>query len=298
MVGACNKWSHRRRVLRWNLPWVTFAVMVIASSPVSADDIERGKYLVEALTACDNCHTPRGPAGYDESQRFSGGSQTFAGPGYLTRGGNISPDKPSGIGEWTDDELKAAIVKGQGKSGRLAPYMPSDAYTPLSNRDLDAIVAYMRLLPPISTAAKTNEPRPEELRRPALPGAETAFVDDALRDPKTRGLYIASLARCMACHSGENNDIPDYATRLGVGGKVFRTPAGVAVASNISSHPEKGIGAWTDAEVKRAIVDGVSRDGRTLKPTMANLSKAHFKKMTGDDLDALVVWLRTIPPKE
>lgn len=298
MVGACNKWSHRWRVMRRISSAAIFAMSASAGSPLRADEIERGKYLVEALTACDNCHTPRNPAGYDESQRFSGGSQTFAGPGYLTRGGNISPDKASGTGEWTDDELKAAIVKGQGKAGRLAPYMPSDSYAAMSNRDLDAIVSYLRSLPPVSSVKKQSEPRPDELRRPALPGAEASLADDVLRDQTTHGLYIASLARCMACHSGESNDIPDYVNRLGAGGKIFRTPAGVAVASNISSHPQKGIGSWTDTEVKRAITEGVSRDGRVLKPTMANLSKAHFSKMSSEDLDALVVWLRALPPKE
>ena len=48
----------------------------------------------------------------------------------------------------------------------------------------------------------------------------------------------------MACHSGETDDAPDHVNKLGAGGKIFRTPAGVTVASNISAHPEKGVGAW------------------------------------------------------
>ena len=97
-----------------------------------AGDSERGRYLVEALTACDNCHTPRGAAGYDLSSRFSGGAQTFSDKSYVVRGPNISPDRETGVGAWTDEELRAAIVDGVGRDGRLAPVMPSDSYKPLT----------------------------------------------------------------------------------------------------------------------------------------------------------------------
>jgi hypothetical protein len=102
----------------------------------------------------------------------------------------------------------------------------------------------------------------------------------------------------MACHSGETNEVPDHDNRLGAGGKIFRSANGVAVASNITPHLTRGVGAWSDDELKRAITQGVSRDGRPLKPTMANLSKVHFSKMTPHDLEALVAWLKTIPPRE
>ncbi|SFK60862.1 hypothetical protein SAMN05444581_11211 [Methylocapsa palsarum] len=63
-----------------------FALMVCASGSVGGDDVARGEYLIEALTACDNCHTPRGPDGYDLSRRFSGGSQLFSDREYAVRG--------------------------------------------------------------------------------------------------------------------------------------------------------------------------------------------------------------------
>jgi mono/diheme cytochrome c family protein len=276
---------------------LAFLLALVAES-AGAERRERGKYLVEALMACDNCHTPRGPAGYDEAARFSGGSQSFSGPGYKTRGGNITPDLESGIGGWSDAELRAAIVGGLGRDGPLAPFMPSESYAVLTESDLEAIIAFLRASPPAATPNASPRPRIEEARRPSLPGAEAPFAPERLDDRASRGLYVASLARCMACHSGETGDIPDHMNRLGAGGKAFRTPAGVAVASNITSHPEKGVGAWTDDELKRAITRGVSRDGRALKPTMANLSKAHFAKMSAEDLDALVAYIRAIPPKE
>jgi uncharacterized iron-regulated membrane protein len=68
------------------------------------------------------------------------------------------------------------------------------------------------------------------------------------------------------------------------------------VASNITSHPKSGIGAWTDSEIKRALTHGVSRDGRAFKPPMAR--QQFFSRMTEADLDAVVAWLRTLPPLE
>jgi hypothetical protein len=68
---------------------------------------------------------------------------------------------------------------------------------------------------------------------------------------------------------------------------------GGSKSRNITSDPKAGLGSWTDAEIKRAITQGISRDGTPLKPPMAYASYAN---MTGDDLDAVVAWLRTVPP--
>lgn len=262
-----------------------------------AVDLSRGQYLVEALTACDNCHTPRGPNGYDFSARFSGGSQTFAAKDYVVRGSNISSDRETGVGNWSDDALRAAIVAGVGRDGQLAPPMPSDSYRALTKNDLDSIVAFLRASAPIRAPAPPQRRAGSWSPHPA-PGAEAPFEEAALSDRQKRGLYVASIALCLACHSGETDDAPDPANKLGVGGKVFRTSAGVVSASNITAHVEKGLGAWSDDDVKRAITQGVSRKGEQLKPPMSTLAKAHFARMSIEDLDALVAYLRTIPAKE
>ncbi|TLG77833.1 c-type cytochrome [Methylocystis sp. B8] len=278
-------------------PIALFASWLIGASAY-AGDVERGRYLVEALTACDNCHTPRGVSGYDLANRFSGGAQTFSDKTYIVRGSNISPDRETGVGGWTDEELRAAIVDGVSREGRLAPVMPSDSYKPLTASDLDAIIAFLRSARPIRAPLQTPQRRNGEWAPHPMPGAATAFDDASLADKNTRGLYVASLARCMSCHAEEIDGAPDYRDRLGSGGKIFRNAAGVVVASNITSHAVKGVGAWSDDELKRAITEGVSRDGAPLRPPMSTLSKAHFSKLSRDDLDALIAWIRTIPPKE
>jgi hypothetical protein len=76
----------------------------------------------------------------------------------------------------------------------------------------------------------------------------------------------------------------------------MKGPFGSVVVSNITSHPEKGIGRWTDAEIRRALVEGKGRDGRAFKPPMAR--QVYYSRMTDQDLDAMISWLRTIPPLE
>ncbi len=274
-----------------------FAIFAFSSAPARGKELARGGYLVEALVACDNCHTPRGLDGYDMTRRFSGGSQVFSEENYTVRGSNISPDEQTGIGAWSDTQIRAAIVDGVGPTGRLAPVMPSESYRALTPRDLEAIIGFLRAAAPVTSSLPAQQKRGALEQRPAIPGAEASFTDAELSDRFKRGLYLASLARCMSCHSGESKGAPDPRGRLGAGGKIFRAPAGVAVASNITSDPAKGIGAWRDEELKRAITQGIGRNGDPLAPTMANLSRAHFSKMTEEDVDALVAWLRTLPPR-
>jgi mono/diheme cytochrome c family protein len=98
----------------------------------------------------------------------------------------------------------------------------------------------------------------------------------------------------MECHSPLGPKGRDF-TRMGAGGFELKGPWGVTVSRNITSSKTKGLGAWSDDEIKRAITQGISRDGSTLKPPMGF---AFYAKMTPDDLDAIVAYLRTVPAVE
>jgi hypothetical protein len=99
----------------------------------------------------------------------------------------------------------------------------------------------------------------------------------------------------MECHTPMGPKGRDFAAHLGAGGFEFPGPWGVSVARNITSSKEKGIGAWTDGDIKRAITQGVSRDGSRLKPPMGY---HYYSTVSTDDLDAIVAYLRTVPAKE
>ena len=116
-----------------------------------------------------------------------------------------------------------------------------------------------------------------------------------LSDKVKKGFYLATIAHCMECHTPMGPRGREFATKLGAGGFEFPGPWGVSVSRNITSSKTKGIGAWTDAEIKRAITTGVSKDGSKLKPPMGF---HYYATMTAGDLDAVVAYLRTVPAKE
>src|SRR5262245_39591283 len=97
---------------------LTMAVLAAGGSAVWAETpLERGSYLVNAVMACDGCHTPRGPGGFNMDKRFSGGSQVWDEPAYLVRGSNITPDRDTGIGAWNAADFKRLMVEGMRPNG-------------------------------------------------------------------------------------------------------------------------------------------------------------------------------------
>jgi mono/diheme cytochrome c family protein len=123
-----------------------------------------------------------------------------------------------------------------------------------------------------------------------------------MADPVKRGAYLVTIGHCMECHSPFPKGQSDY-SKLGKGGREF-APSMVqgfpsswkgSVARNISSDPTAGIGAWSDAEIKRAITKGISRDGRKLE---APMGFEYYNRMTDVDLNAIVAYLRTVPPQK
>ena len=139
--------------------------------------------------------------------------------------------------------------------------------------------------------------------RLAQPDAEKGFTEADQQSPVRRGAYLVTIGHCMECHTPAKDGKTLYEQALGKGGKPFGPglvkgyPAdwSGSVSRNITSHPEAGIGRWTDAEIKRAITQGISRDGHQLKPPMGFLWYAGLKEA---DLDAIVAWLRTLPALE
>lgn len=258
--------------------------------------VERGSYLVNAVMACDNCHTPRGPNGLIMEKRFSGGSLIWDEPTYKVTGANITQDRETGIGAWSDEEIKRALTEGVRPNGvPLAPIMPFTFYRIMMPRDLDAVVAYLRTIPPIR-----NEVAPPVYKGVmpvvSVPDADQPLPESALSDPVTHGFYLATLAHCMECHARRPDGEIDYLNWLGKGSHEMKGPYGTVTVANITAHPVSGIGAWSDQEIERALVQGVSRDGRAFKMPMARQN--YFSRMTETDLDALVKYIRSLPPLE
>jgi len=278
---------------------ISIAVLLMLAGGVRAQTLlERGSYLVNGIMTCNHCHTPKDKAGNPIMERqFSGGAQRFNELPFSVTGSNITADRETGIGNWSDADVKRALTEGVRPSGvQLATVMPYPLYKVLTPRDLDAVVEYMRSVAPIRNDVQPPVYKAQQVAY-LYPGAEKPMSEDDLRDPVKRGLYLASLAHCMHCHAERKDDVPNYRTGAGKGGREFKTPKGMVKGANITSHPTAGIGAWSDAEIKRSLTEGVSRDARQLAQTMAQY-KIYFSRLTEEDLNALVAWMRSLPPLE
>lgn len=264
-----------------------------AQAAGNADLVKRGDYLVNTILTCGNCHTPKGPKGDIMEKVFSGGL-TFDEPPFKVTASNITPDKETGIGGWSDADIKKLLRKGVRPNGTdVAPIMPTGFYEIVTERDMDAIVAYLRTLKPI----KNQVPDPVyrfPAPRQVFPGAEKPYTEAMLKDKVKNGFYLATIGHCMECHTPLEKGHHDWA-KTGTGGMEFPGPWGKSVSPNITQSKTKGIGAWSDAEIKRAITQGVSKDGSRLKPPMGY---HYYAQMTASDLDAIVAYLRTVSAKE
>jgi mono/diheme cytochrome c family protein len=255
--------------------------------------IERGAYLVEGIAACGACHTPRPSDSIPIADMALAGRLMGKTPVSTVYASNITPDEETGIGTWADDQIVRAIREGIRPDGSvLGPPMPYSLYRNMSDRDARAIVAYLRTV----TAVRNTVPRSEYGRPlPANWGPPVGEVPEPdHEDPIAYGAYLAGpLGHCIECHTPRmEGGVYDY-QQLGAGGNEYRHGGETTVSSNITPHPELGIGAWTDDEIKTAITQGVSRDGRTQLPMMG---VRPYNKVSDEDLDALVSYLRSLEP--
>jgi mono/diheme cytochrome c family protein len=257
--------------------------------------VERGGYLVNTIMTCANCHSPKGPPPAVAGKDYSGGLR-FDEPPFDVTAPNITPDKDTGIGNWTDAQIKTLLLTGKNPHGiQEAEVMPTAFYPILTPGDLDGIVAYLRSLTPVKN--KVADPVYKiALPHHVFPGAEKPYSQADLNDKLKRGFYLATIGHCMECHTPfVPPGGPDFANSLGKGGREFPGPWGVSKSRNITSHKTAGIGDWTDAEIKTAITQGKRKDGTPLKGPMGY---QYYAKMTDADLDAVIAYLRTLPPKE
>lgn len=268
-------------------------LLAVAACAVHAESrVERGRYLVEGIVACGNCHTPQTPQGPVAGKTLAGGMVVLDEPAFTAIAPNITPDRDTGIGRWTNAQIGTAIREGRRPDGSLiGPPMPIHLYREVSDKDLAAMVAYLRTVKPVRNQV------PKSTYRIPLPpdyGPPVGKVPDVPRSDKVAyGRYLAGpLGHCIECHSSPDaNGIPDLKNKLGGGGLVIAGPWGKSVASNITP---TGIGKYTDAQLQKIITTGVRPDGSKLKPPMG---VPYYARMSDADLDALIAWLRTLPPR-
>ena len=257
-----------------------------------ADIVKRGEYLARAAD-CMVCHTTPDGAEY-------AGGLPFLTPFGTLYSTNITPDKETGIGNYTDQDFLNAVQRGVRRGGtRLYPAMPFPSYTYITDNDALAIKAYLFNLPAVHTAAVQNTLAfPFDQRW--LMGFWSAFFNENRRfQPNTaqgpewnRGAYIAeALAHCGECHTPRN-----LAFALDNRNKFSGAVTAGWYAFNITSDKGSGIGAWSDDELRGYLSAGHASGHGTAAGPMGEAVDQSFKDVAASDIRALVAYLRTVPP--
>lgn len=271
----------------------TITAILIAIGGVAAAQaetpVERGGYLVRGIAGCGNCHTPMGPDGFVMQQELAG-RLVEDNPLFTAYAPNITP--AGRIAQWSDEELARAIREGIRPDGSLiGPPMPFTMYRGLGDDDLNAIVAFLRTLPAVDNTV------PASTYRIPLPPAYGPPVESVTAPERgvtaAYGEYLAGpVAHCMECHTPMGPQGLLLETSLGQGGFEFHGPWGTSVAANITPH-EDGIAGYSDDELKAMITKGVRPDGTPMFPPMPY---GLLARMSAEDLDAIVLYLRSLPP--
>lgn len=258
------------------------------------DPVKQGEYLAE-IAGCRDCHTPFGADGqFDFSRAFAGGQAFDLGQLGIVYTPNLTPDKETGLGNWTDEEIKVALRTGVSQDGlHQFPIMPYVFFNQMADADIDAIVAYLRTVPAVSNKVERKQILPPEAL-PQLPMTSGLTAPDPA-DTAARAEYLfRAVLACTDCHTPLNAETgqPQMDKFLS-GGQPYEGPWGIVYAANITPDKETGLGAWSDDDIKRALRTGVRPDGRllVLMPWQA------YSKLTDEDLNAVVYQLRNnVPP--
>jgi hypothetical protein len=259
--------------------------------------LERGKYLANSI-GCLYCHSP-----HDWSKREDPILAGMAGAGqqlpYTDLPGkvfapNLTPDKDTGAGDWTDDMLARGIREGIGHDGRaLFGIMPFAHYRNMPDEDLASIIVYLRSLPPVRNAVPKSEiifPVKYIMRNGPQPITAPVPTPD-ISDPVKRGRFLVNLIGCADCHTPVDNHhvaIPglDFS-----GGQVLRAPWGSVASANLTP-AASGISYYDQALFIEAMRTGVVR-ARELNKTMP---WAVLRNMTDEDLAGMFAYLKTLKP--
>jgi len=268
---------------------------LIVGAPASAAVLARGEYLTTAAD-CIACHT------VPESNKPFAGGVAFKLPIGTIYSTNITADRTTGIGDWSDQDFVRAVRDGVGRDGEhLYPAFPYTSYTKLARSDVLAIKAYLMSLPAISQGNRGNLLGFPFNQRWAMGFWNAAFfndrrfVIDATESAQwNSGAYLATaLGHCGECHTPRN---------LAFGMQHRKEFAGQELqgwrAYNITSDPKYGIGAWTTGEIAEYLHTGHAAGRAAAAGPMGEAVAHSLQFLATDDVAALVTYLQGVPALE
>jgi mono/diheme cytochrome c family protein len=271
-----------------------------AAQPPGGDLVSRGKYVFAAAAGC-GCHTEKGKV--EPGKTLNAGGRRYDGPFGTVYATNITPDRQTGIGGWTDDQIIAGIRLGRRPNGeRLVPVHPYPVFNGIAETDLRALVAYLRSVPPVNrpnTPKKITVPLFESVFLPAWLAAFAPRETPPPVAPATglaRGEYLTRvLGHCGECHTPRTLTNATDNTRFQAG--TPKGPEGDPVP-NITPDNDTGL-KWSEEEIAEYLGSGNKPDGDVAGGLMAEViegSSVGYKDLTKEDRLAIARYLKSIPP--
>lgn len=257
----------------------------------AASLVVRGEYLARAAD-CAVCHTRPGGRPYAGGLAIRTPFGTMYSP-------NITPDRQTGIGNFTDKDFLRVLHRGVMPDGtRLYPAMPYDSYTYMTDADALAIKAYLFSLAPVHAATPSDTLAFPYNQRWLMAFWQGLYDPDTRFEPRSdrsaqwnRGAYLAeALAHCGDCHTPRNR-LQALANRYKFSGA---TAAGWR-AYNITADDRSGVGAWSDAALAQYLSSGHATDHGTASGNMGEAVDHSLSFLEPADIQAIVAYVRTIP---
>jgi mono/diheme cytochrome c family protein len=281
------------------LCFVNFLLPVISHAGQAQTEtlVSKGQYIFALAGGCA-CHTvPKGTP--------HAGGRAFPIPLGTVYSTNITQDKETGLGAWSDQQIQDAMVKGIRRDGsRILPVMPFEKYSGMAQEDLQALIAYLRTLKPVKKATpelKTRAPFLRGLGVPTYLKIFGRFSSSPAQAPKggvERGRYLVDhVSLCSDCHTPRNSiGVPQQSLYLaGAGQKIG--PLGEAVP-NITPDKATGIGDWKREDVVEVLISGTKPDLDNIQGLMYEVVQGTplgYKDMKKEDALAIADYLKSIP---
>ncbi len=260
------------------------------TAPATEAQIEQGRYLALAGN-CMACHTTRGGTPFAGGRRID----TPFGGVYSS---NLTPDPETGLGRWTAQDFWQAMHRGRSPNGRLlAPAFPYNHTSVITRQDSDAILAWLKTLPPVVQAQPAHTLVWPVGTQPALAVWRSLFFEPSpFQADKTqtaewnRGAYLVQgLGHCAACHSPRN--------ALGASGAVSDLSGGLMPVANwyapdLTRDAETGMASTPLPEIVRLLRTGASNTAQTSGP-MGEVVQHSLQHLKDTDLQAMAVYLQS-----
>jgi mono/diheme cytochrome c family protein len=278
--------------------WVFLAGLAGIANHVLADEdlVKRGEYLVYA-GGCITCHTD------EENQgTLLAGGRALVTPFGTFYTPNITPDRETGIGAWSDTDFIRAFREGLSPNGEhYYPAFPYTAYTGILHEDLLAIKAYLFSLEPVQQPNRLHELPWYVSWRALLTGWKWLnfepgeFRPDPSRSEEwNRGAYLVRhLGHCAECHTPR-----DLTGGLKRQWELAGNPQGPEeeVVPNITPDDTTGIGRWSVSDITYFLESGMLPDGDFAGGAMSAVIDDNTSHLSDEDRKAIAIYLKSLPP--